>query len=372
MPAANLGSKRGTVTDIILMPTFITAIVLGFIFLRLFAAIAGMSSDMQFEKLSMAVNSALLIATMHDVHSNAEYIYFNNYNFKFDFQSNKVIVYEKKIDESGAGFYTFSEDGPKGRLKFIPTSLNATNTHIFQLFFVKQGNAVFVDSPAVNKKFRTNMNLLECSREKAAKLQNNIILDPGYGWDARLAEEGASDPGDKGDVNQDIIESEINWVLAAKLLGYGKDIFADKADHTRSLSQDSKATIHERIDKINEKGNTVISIHLGSYDDTTFNPVIAYINGESENIVASRKLACNILNSLSKKFPEITDLAIVPVSIEQLDRFDVNNPKRVLLKDRIGVQLVIGNVKISRDKNILANKIDDIARGIYDGIEAYE
>ena len=76
--------------------------------------------------------------------------------------------------------------------------------------------------------------------------------------------------------------------------------------------------------------------------------------------------------SISKKFPEITDLAIVPVSIEQLDKFDFNNPKRVLLKDRIGVQLVIGNVKISKDKNIFANKIDDIARGIYDGIQAYE
>lgn len=363
--------KRGSVVDIVLMPTFITALVLGVIFLRLFAAIAGIGSDTQFEKNALAINSALLLSVMHDVHSNAEYVFYNNYNFNFDFQSNNVIVFEKKKDESDRGMYSFAEDGPKGRLRFIPKALNVTNVPIAKLFFVKQGNDVFVDSPFVNKKFRTNMKLLECNRKKTTKLQKDIILDPGFGWDARLAQEGASDPGDKGDVNQDIIESEIAWIIAAKLLGYGKDIFADKSSHTRSLSQDSKATIAERISRINAKGNTVISIHLGSYDDTSFNPVIAYINGESDNIVASRKLACNILNSLSDKFPEITDLAIVPVSIEQLDRFDIDDPRRVLLKDKIGVQLVIGNVKISKEDNILANKIDDIARGIYDGIDAY-
>lgn len=371
MSAADLGSKKGTVADIVLMPTFVTAVVLGVIFLRLFAAIAGIGADMQFEKMSMAVNSALLISVLHDVHSNAQYIYYNNYDFKFDFQANKVIVYQKAKDESGAGFFYFSEDGPKGRLRFIPNALNVAGVPIFQLYFVKQGNDVFVDSPAANKKFRANLNLLECSRESAEKLGKGIIIDPGYGWDEKLAKEGALDSGSKGDVHNDFVESEITWVLAAKLLGYGKDVFADKSFHTRSLSQDSKASVDERIAKIDAAGNTVISIHVGSYDDGSFNPVIAYINGDSEHIAASRQLACLILNSLSNKFPEITDLAVIPVSVEQLDEFDRNNPLRVLRKDKIGIQLVLGNIQ-SENKNIFSKGLDDIARAVYDGVDAYE
>ena|GEM_PF-3683395 len=365
-------SKKGTIVDLVLMPVFTTVIVLGFILLSILATINGLHGDLQPEKASTAINSGLLTIGLHDLTGNIDYIYSNKHNFSFDFQDNKILVYTKKKDKSDAITYSFAEDGSLGRLTFIPKTLNFTNKTIRELHFVKQGNVVFVDSPVVNKKFKANLDLLECSREKTTALKKDIILDPALGWDKSLEKEGVP-AGEKGYMNQrlQITESDVNRILAARLFGYGKDFFAEKAQHTRSLSQDSKVDLKEKINKIQKsKGNAVISLRLGSYDDTDFNPVVAYINGESNDIKASRKLACRILNSLSSKLPEITDIAIVPVSISQLDNFYSKSPKRVLLKDKIGLQLVIGNVQIG-NKNMIVEKQDDIARAIYDGIKAY-
>ncbi|MBW3001714.1 N-acetylmuramoyl-L-alanine amidase [Candidatus Woesearchaeota archaeon] len=365
-------SKKGSVMDIVLMPVFVTGVVLGLIFLTLLYKIGTIGSDMQFEKKGIAINSALLLTALQDVHSNVEYIYASMRPFVYDFQNNKVIVYQKKLNESGRGLYTFAEDGSLGRVIFIPNKLNGTKLPVPRIFFVKQGNEVTVDSPYVNKKFTPNLKLLECSLHKSKEKLSNILLDPGYGWDAVLAGQGSANPGSKGDVKGNIVESEINRVLAAKVLGYAKDVVADKSAHTRSLSRDSKADINERINVIEQgSSNSVISVHVGNYPDKSFNPVLAYINGDSDKIADSRKLACNILNQLSKKIPEITDLSIIPVSVEQLDMFEKDNPQRVLRKDKIGVQLVIGNIQME-DNNILANKLDEIAEAIKLGIEDFK
>ncbi len=363
-------SRKGSVMDIVLMPTFVTGVVLGLIFLVLLNSIMGISSDMQFETKSAAINSALLLTSLQDVHSNVEYTYVVMHPFIYDFQTNKVMVYQKKMNESGRGVYTFAEDGIFGRLIFIPNKLDAAKIPLPHIVFVKQGNEVTVDSVYINKKFKPNLKLLECSMHKPEEKLRNIILDPGYGWDAALAEQGSSNPGNKGDTHNNLVESEINRILAARVLGYAKDIVAGKNAHTRSLSRDSKVSTDERVNIIEQGSNSLISIHVGSYADTSFNPVLAYINGDSDKIKDSRKLACNILNQLSKKIPEITDLSIIPVSVEQLERFERDNPQRVLRKDKIAVQLVIGNIQIE-ENNILSKKIDEIAEAVKIGIENY-
>ncbi|MBW3004422.1 N-acetylmuramoyl-L-alanine amidase [Candidatus Woesearchaeota archaeon] len=365
-------SKKGSVMDIVLMPTFVTGVVLGLIFLTLLYKIGTIGSALQFEKKSAAINSALLLTSFQDVHSNAEYIYSITRSFIYDFQDGKIIIYEKDINESGRGLQNFAVDGAYGRLTFIPKKIDAKKNIVPRLYFVKQGNEVLVNTPYVDKNFKPNLKLLECSMHKPKEKLNNILLDPGYGWDETLAQEGSLYPGNKGDVKGNLVESELTRVLAAKVLGYAKDVVADKNAHTRDLSRDSKVDVIDRVNIIEQSGgNSLISIHIGSYADTSFNPVLAYINGDSDKIKDSRKLACHILNHLSKKIPEITDLSIIPVSIEQLDRFESDNPQRVLRKDKIGVQLVIGNIQIE-ENNIFPNKIDIIAEAIQLGIKDFQ
>ncbi|MBD3303946.1 hypothetical protein GF343_02285 [Candidatus Woesearchaeota archaeon] len=365
-------SKKGSVMDIVLMPTFVTGVVLGLIFLTLLYKIGTIGGDLQFEKKGIAINSALLLTGMFNVHSNVEYSYLSIGKFVYDFQPGRVLVYENSANESGRGFQRFALDGAYGRLAFVPKKIDAKNTHVPGLLFVKQGNEVFVNSPFVDKGFKSNLRLLECSTHNPEEQLNNIVLDPGYGWDESLAEQGSSNPGNKGDVKGNIVESGITRIIAAKVLGYAKELVAGKGKHTRDLSIDSKADMDARVNVIEQStGNSVISIHIGNYPDISFNPVLAYINGDSGKIKDSRKLACSILNQLSKKIPEITDLSIIPVSIEQLDRFEKGNPQRVLRKDKIAVQLVIGNIKVE-ENNILANKIDAIAEAVKLGIEDFK
>ena len=363
--------KKGSVVDIVLMPPVITAIVLGLIFLRILAAIMGIGSDLQFEKKSIAINSALLVEALHDARGNVEYFYDTYNNFNYDFQDGKVIVYKDKKDEGDRGLYEFAVDGASGRLRFVPKTLEIKDG-FDNLVFVKQGNYVFVDSPVVNKNFKTDMRLLECTQEDTKKI-SGVVLDPGDGWSQRLEDEGDPNPGLKGftNVKLNLVESEINRILAAKLLGTNPSWFAGKQEHSRSLSEDSKVVVEDKVNKVRQKGNTIISIHAGSDVDKNFNPAIAYINGESNNIKASRKLACLILNALSTELPEITDLVVVPVSVRQADMFEKDNPVRVLVDDKIGVQLVIGNIQIEED-NIFKNKLDAIAKAVYYGIKEYK
>jgi N-acetylmuramoyl-L-alanine amidase len=364
-------SKKGSVMDIVLLPTFVTGVVLGLIFLTLLYKIGTIGADLQFEKKGVAINSALLLTSMFNVHSNVEYTYLITKNFIYDFQPGKVIIYEKELNESGRGFQRFALDGAYGRLTFTPKKIDAKKTPVPSLLFVKQGNEVLVNSPFVDKNFKSNLKLLECSAHLPEEQLNNIVLDPGYGWDASLAEQGSSNPGDQGDVRGNLVESELTRIISAKVLGYAKDVVAGKGRHTRDLTRDSKVDIDERVNVIGQSaGNSVISIHIGNYPDTSFVPVLAYINGDSDKIKDSRKLACNILNQLSEKIPEITDLSIIPVSIEQLDRFETGNPQRVLRKNKIAVQLVIGNIQV--EDNILSKKMDIISEAIARGIEDFK
>ena len=68
---------------------------------------------------------------------------------------------------------------------------------------------------------------------------------------------------------------------------------------------------------------------------------------------------------------KITDLSIIPVSVEQLDRFETDNPQRVLRKNKIAIQLVIGNIQIE-ENNIFPNKIDVISEAIQLGIKDFK
>jgi hypothetical protein len=162
-------SKKGSVMDIVLLPTFVTGVVLGLIFLTLLYKIGTIGADLQFEKKGVAINSALLLTSMFNVHSNVEYTYLITKNFIYDFQPGKVIIYEKELNESGRGFQRFALDGAYGRLTFTPKKIDAKKTPVPSLLFVKQGNEVLVNSPFVDKNFKFHILPPDKTKEYVAK-----------------------------------------------------------------------------------------------------------------------------------------------------------------------------------------------------------
>ncbi len=357
--------KKANILDLVFTPTFVTVIVLGFFLLGMLNYIYGLAGDLSYEKQYLAVEHALLINALHALDGNAFVIYPNRFNFSFSYSKNSVKVFDSEGEKSTA----FIED--KNRLNVRHKDLLFKDTKITPIIFSKQGNDIVIDSQAVSPEFSPNGKLLSCPDILSEPLRS-ITIDPGHGWNEKLAKEGSSSPGDMGAVNSGLAlrESEINMAIASFLHSYLKGAGISLTE-TRGLDADDKKEIIERINSIT--GDAVISIHTGSYPNQKFIPAKAYINANSPSAKSgqSRKLACNILNSLSKKMPEVSSVAIIPVNLELLEFFDHENPKRVLLKGKTAVLLELGNIQANED-NILKDKQKKIAEAIYEGIQNYK
>jgi N-acetylmuramoyl-L-alanine amidase len=231
----------------------------------------------------------------------------------------------------------------------------------------KEGNVFSVDkgSPATGL---INGFMIDCAY---AKLQfDSVILDPGHGYNA---DTNQGEPGFLGQIKDNtggiVPESQLMVESAVALVPQLKGISitgtrALKADYVQRpqgkvFSEEAKTT-QERVNTINaNKDAVVVSIHAGK-QKTGQNIVKAYVNAYADE--KSQRLACFVLNSISKNFKmDITGTAIIPVDPMQLRPDDA---KKVLVDGRTAIQVELGNIDnptnaLLTDKNRLAQALSE-------------
>ncbi|MEM3154639.1 MAG: N-acetylmuramoyl-L-alanine amidase [Candidatus Woesearchaeota archaeon] len=330
---------RKAQAKVVLPPIFIAALGLGVVFLSILYAVLNISSNEAYLRQLYITKLGLNLQGLQAL--------------------GKDINAELDIIDAG-GYHLIFEDGQ------VYTSEGSAQTSTF--FFTRVPGNVFVAGEYKPEKGQTigplkqfkmgrwfgvarpqdtpSPYMLTCDASKGATLRN-IALDPGHGYDASKEE------GDKGYIIQSLGTTESEYTLKlANSLRAGKVFF----NPTRTLRFDSIASIEARQ---KTSGDAIISLHAGIREDDQ-DTVKAYYNADTPG---SSRLACEILNELTKKFR--IPVRPIPVNMQNLPPED---PKQVLKGTRPAVLLEIGNA--AKNDSILT-KIPELGIAIYNGIKNY-
>ena len=354
--------KKKGLLEITVTPAFITLLVLGFILISMLTKISLIGSDVSFEKEFLATDMGISIDALHSIQGNAQFVYtgLSRFNFSYSARPEVLSVFEGKdiSKDSSAGIFYFTEDGPGG-IVFHHKTLIPEDKAISSVFIVKQGDEIFFDSPQLNKQFNTNLNLLSCPNERIKLTkQDTIFIDPGHGWDNNKS------LGNKGFIGLDNqYESKIVLELAKVLRGTLSRV--SNVESTRGFTEDTNMPMDKKIQNA-QTADAIISLHAGSKDNTA----LAYFNVNSNKKKESIRLGCKILNELSESFPEIKNIAFVPVNVNNLEKFDSESPFKILSADKVAVLLEVGNIQKPSPNSIIDNH-RGLAIAILEGVDKY-
>ncbi len=246
----------------------------------------------------------------------------------------------------------------------------------------KIGNSISVED-VKSKEVPFNGYVLECPG--TASDISSIIIDPGHGYDAAS---GKGDVGLKGTfkdakgtvtpeswlalsigvtLQQHLIQNAVfrkEYIFATRALEY-EFITVPAVSSEPFLAEEAKTT-QERVAFITQNPNAlVLSLHVGKGELKT-NVIKAFVNKDAN--IETLRLACALLNAIATKYAlHITGTAIIPVDLGQLSPDD---PKQVLLKDRVAVQLELGNIDFALN-NPLENQ-RDLAGAIAEGLQVFK
>jgi len=181
----------------------------------------------------------------------------------------------------------------------------------------------------------------------------SILLDPSHGGS------------DQGDVKGEITEKELVRKLAGIFFTANSDKFG-KVGFTRDLAKDidDEIGVADRLLKAADH-DLVIGFGAGYDIDSNENTIIAYISKASEKKSESKKLACEILRSMTAK-KDVSKM-ITAASVAEIDPkyIDKDDPRQLLNNQKISVYLEIGNLN-SDDGAKIFDVID--SSSIYKGI----
>ena len=174
--------------------------------------------------------------------------------------------------------------------------------------------------------------------------QLTLMVDPG----------NAYTEGDRGNtLNDEWFETMITKEIA--------NFLTLRLDNAISTVNEPPASIKSRVSKIiQEQGDALISIHVGNEN----NVITATIPFES---LESRKLACLIINTLLKEYPDIEGANIVAINPQYYSQED---PEFLLRSKGPALMLELGTIQLAPDQNFLTDQFQ-IAKSIALGIEEY-
>jgi len=249
--------------------------------------------------------------------------------FDFSFSGNKVNVgkdiSDPKINSEAYPYFSNS------RTNYVIEDGNSIAVSKPSLMhFVKSGDIIKIASSSqqLDKKFNPHRRI--CGAIPNTK---SVTIDIGHGWSQTKANQGSLYAGDKGYENVKIVQYESEQVrLLAQQLSYANPALT----FTRSVDVDDY--VSDRMSKLT--GDVVISLHANS-EQSGKNNIKAFINADSAKLAESSALACSLINAMTDKIEFVSGSAIIPSDISFLPADD---PRQVLLKDKIAVYLELGNV----------------------------
>jgi len=326
--------------ELVLPPAFLIAIGLGVVFLTILYAVLTISSNEAYDR-QLAVNSLGL--DLQGIQSfgndvNADRDITDGGPYYLVFESGKVYTREKGVQTSTFLFTHVPNFFFRGG-EFYPEDKKT----IGPLTLFKRGMIYGVAQPSkVPSKY-----LLVCDTPTGNPLKS-IAVDPGHGFDGTTGEEGNTI------ASLNTKESTYTMKLARSFLISAGGI---KTNPTRALDADSTVSLETRQ---NTAGDALVSLHVGSRTDNA-DVVKAYYNANNPN---SRRLACEILNSMTAEF----NIPVRPIPVDA-EHLSPDDGKQILKEKRPAILLEIGNAQ-KKDKNMLADT-STIANAIFNGVKIY-
>jgi len=328
-----LRSKKGTVLEIIMTPTFTTAVVLGIVLIGMLTRINAFGETKTFEKKFIATDLALVIDTLQASRGNAFVIFMQEFNFSIDISKNTVLVFEgaKDKDKTG-GIYYFVEEA---NLSTNYKTFEPKDRAITSIILSKQGNEIAIGSRQTNPDFTPNLEAISCQKPQNLAMLNTIAIDYEHNQEADSAKEIAADI--KGGLS-----SQIATLVEAQ-------------------------TVAEREKQAKDKEG-IVSITLNRNANAQLETIKAYINENSQKKQESIFLACKILNSLSTKF-RLAGASIVPVDLLHIAADDT---RQILQPNETAAVPVAVVIELNIKKGGTLDKPKELASAIYNGIYAYQ
>jgi N-acetylmuramoyl-L-alanine amidase len=223
----------------------------------------------------------------------------------------------------------------------------------------KEGNAIKMAKPGGSFVKGTALACPFVQTTEKGWLDKSFIFDAAHG-------DNKDDKGAVNEADRTFYESEVTMDIANKVgviqMG-NRLLIREKGKYIPFLKR--AGFISENADE----DTMIISIHTGNNPDESVNHIKAYYNilsGEDAR-KRSRKLGCEILNSIARKkdlknVDNINGIAVIPSDSDYI--------QRIIPAGKIGVLLELGNMQIPRNNNFLPDSTA-LAGAIYEGIAAY-
>jgi hypothetical protein len=300
-----------------------------------------------FQKKFLARDIALLLDSITNARGNIMYVYqpplitgFSR--FSFDFSNGRVNV------DGEAWPYASNTAFPAAHQKLKGTQ---------GLFIQKVGSEVSITQLAPQP-VPFNGLVMECPGIQLNARE--LVIDPGYGYskgEKPLVGLLKDSQGKPIPASEQMIR--IGAAITANLAQYSRPIASTRAlKFLPGEIREETKTVQERVKTIAaHKGAIVLSLRTRTMAPH-MNLVKALVNKDAGP--ETYQLACTLLNAFATAYPaKITGTAIIPVDPSQ---FSPDDPRQVLLKESLAVQLELGN--IDAPNNELLQNPDQLGRVI--------
>lgn len=335
-----LFSQKKGQEELTLPPAFLIAIGLGVVLLAVLYAVLSIGSNEAYDR-QLAINNIgidLQAIQSFGKDINADRKISDGGPYTLVFESGKVYTRERGVPTS-----TFLFTQVPGLTfwggEFQPAKGQKT---IGSMVLFKRGNAFGAELTSNAQ----SPYLLECDTPAGVPLAS-IVIDPGKGFDGTAGDEGYTIASTSTKESKYTMRLARSFSIAATGL---------QVNPTRALDADSIASIDTRR---NTKGDALISLYAGMRADDE-EVVKAYYNPKNKN---SRRLACEILNGITKEFH--IPVRPIPVDVSKLSPDD----SMQVLTGRPAVLLELGNAR--KSTNSILKDTGNLANAIFNGVKAY-
>jgi N-acetylmuramoyl-L-alanine amidase len=298
-----------------------------------------------FEQMRLSRKLAMQVNALNTLAGNAYLVDDDTSKYEIKFYKDRVDVFKENTDILKSSYSFVNNKNSILDYSFVKSN---------KLVLIKDGNKIKV-STKIPDKFSVKDFSLNTKDENWEK--KIILIDPGHGGNP----DNIRNPGDFGNVNNELKESEITFNIANSLSQLMGNVRLTR------ISDEYGPTTKQRLDEIDKlQPEITVSLHISSKDDES-NDVLAYINIESEKKLQSKKLATLILEEMAKQL-DITNTNIIPLFIDDLDK---NDPKMILNNNNVTVYLEIGNIKSQKGVDMFKKDIPKIVNSINNAIIKY-
>lgn len=262
--------------------------VLGMVFLALGAYVYAIKENTILEHKYVAADAKVMVESVQALPGNQVYEYSNRFmeNYNFRYEDHKLIVERDKKEEV---MYLAANKNYDYSFSFIPKAESFS--------ILKAGGQVYVGN-LKDDFIKSKLRRLNCP---SADIQiSSLALS--------------------ADTKADKIFRDIE-----------KDIDVAGLSHSRLLTVAPESEFKQKTELF--KTSSTINLYL---DQTPADELYAYVNIDSKTYNDDYAFACNILNELLEKFPEVKGASVVPVNTKFLSQDDsltlLNIPQTMSIK----------------------------------------